>query len=102
VKDLKILRPAAGGAQNDKLNGIRTMLKKSKKIGIGDKVLVVINNEAKELEIVDLPQGDPAKGIISWLSPIAQAILGKGYPEKVTVKLPNGKTLDCQLVRLAH
>jgi len=75
------------------------MLKKPKKIGIGDKVMVVINNEAKELEIVDIPQGDPKKGKISFLSPLAKAILGRSYPERVTVKLPNDKTLECQLLR---
>ena len=75
------------------------MLKKSKTIDIGDKVIVVINGEAKKLEIVDLPQGDPKSGKISFLSPLAKAILGRHYPERVVVKLPNGKTLECQLLQ---
>lgn len=75
------------------------MFEKSKTIEIGDKVLVVLNNEVKELEIVDLPVGDPKAGKISWLAPIAQAILGKSCPENVVVKLPNGETLECQLLR---
>jgi len=77
------------------------MLKKSKRIGIGDKVDVIINGAVKELEIVDLPQGDPKSGKISFLSPIAQAILGKTYPQRVVVKLPNGKNIECRLLRPA-
>lgn len=75
------------------------MLQKNAKIKVGDKVLVVINGEAKHLEIVDLPQGDLKKGVISYLSPIAQAILGHSWPDRVVVKLPNGKTLECELMR---
>ena len=75
------------------------MFNKYNKINIGDKVLVVINGEAQELEIVDLPEGDPKKGKISFLTPLAQAILGQSYPNRVTVKLPNGNHLECQLLR---
>ncbi len=74
------------------------MLRRGEKIGIGDKVLVVINGEVKRLEIVDLPNGDAKKGIISYLSPLAQAIIGHKYPERVIVKLPDGDTLECELV----
>ncbi|MBI3290925.1 GreA/GreB family elongation factor [Candidatus Falkowbacteria bacterium] len=75
------------------------MFNKNDTIKVGDKVLVVIDGSVQELEIVDLPQGDPKKGKISFLSPLARAILGHKYPELVRVKLPNGNTLDCQLVR---
>ncbi|MFA6255302.1 MAG: GreA/GreB family elongation factor [Patescibacteria group bacterium] len=77
------------------------MFKKSKKITIGDKVLVVLNGKIKELEIVDLPTGDPKSGKISFLSPLAKAILGCRYPSRVTVKLPNGNTIECRLFRPA-
>ena len=42
-----------------------SMFNKSNKINIGDKVLVVVNGEAQELEIVDSPVGDPKKSKIS-------------------------------------
>ncbi|NUM25759.1 MAG: GreA/GreB family elongation factor [Candidatus Buchananbacteria bacterium] len=74
------------------------MIKKGDKIKVGDTVLVVLNGEVKRLEIVELPQGDPKKGVISYLSPIAKAILGHSYPDRVTVKLPNGNTLECELL----
>jgi len=76
-----------------------SMFNKSNKINIGDKVLVVVNGEAQELEIVDSPVGDPKKSKISFLTPLAQAILGKGYPSRITVKLPNGNNLECQLIK---
>ncbi|MFA6215896.1 MAG: GreA/GreB family elongation factor [Patescibacteria group bacterium] len=74
------------------------MLSKAKTIGIGDKIDVIINGEVKELEIVDLPQGDARRGKISWLSPLAQALLGKKRPSRVVVQLPNGKTVECRLL----
>jgi len=74
------------------------MFKKFNKIKVGDKVLVYLNGEVKELEIIDLPVGDPKEGKISWLSPLAQAILGHSYPEKVVVRLDDGKTLECEIL----
>jgi transcription elongation GreA/GreB family factor len=67
---------------------------------VGDKVLVILNGEAKELEIVDVAESNPKLGRISWLTPLAQALLGKTFPEKVKVKLPSGELMDCQLVRI--
>ena len=75
------------------------MLRRGEKIGIGDEVLVVINGEVKRLEIVDLPRGDAKKGIISYLSPLAQALIGHKYPDRITVKLPDGGTMECELVQ---
>ncbi len=77
------------------------MFKKSKKITIGDKVLVALNGAIRELEIVDIPQADPGQGKISLLAPLARAILGYSYPDRVIVRLPNGKTLECELLRPA-
>ena len=74
-------------------------MRTKEKIEIGDKVMVALNGEIKELEIVDFSEGDPKSGKISFLSPIAQAILGHKYPERVKVKLPNGKAIECQLLR---
>lgn len=75
------------------------MLKNNQeKIKIGDEVIVAINGEIKRLKIVDIPEADPGKGLISFLSPVAKAILGHSYPDRVTVALPNGKTLECELL----
>ena len=74
----------------------------AKQVKIGDKVLVMINNETKELEIIDLPRGNLSKGQISFLSPIAKALLGKSYPQIIKVKLPNGEMIDCKLMKVSH
>jgi transcription elongation GreA/GreB family factor len=77
------------------------MFKNSKeKIQIGDKVVVAINDTVQELEIVGFPRGDIKTGKISFMSPIAQAILGKSYPEDVTVILESGKTINCRIIKL--
>ncbi|MDD2807611.1 MAG: GreA/GreB family elongation factor [Patescibacteria group bacterium] len=70
-------------------------------VNIGDKVKVILDGAIRELEIVDVPTGDPKHGVISYLSPLARALLGKRYPSQVTVKLPNGNTLECRLLSRA-
>ena len=67
-------------------------------VQIGDKVKVVLDGAVRELEIVELPTGDPGHGIISYLSPLARAILGKRFPSNVIVKLPSGDTMECRLL----
>lgn len=71
-------------------------------VEIGDKVKVILNGAVQELEIVELPeQVNPAKGKISFLSPVAKAILGQRYPARVVVKAPDGKLIDCRLLKVA-
>jgi transcription elongation GreA/GreB family factor len=77
------------------------MLSQQQTVGIGDKVLVALDGAVKELEIVST-DSDPKAGKISFLTPLAQALLGHKYPDRVTVKLPNGKLLDCKLFRVHH
>ena len=67
-------------------------------VQIGDKVKVILDGAIRELEIVDLPVGDPKRGVISYLSPLASALLGKRFPSRVVVKLPNGENLECRLL----
>ena len=71
-------------------------------VKIGDKVKVILDGAVRDLEIVDIPDIDTKKGKISFLSPIAQAILGKKYPNRVMVKTPNGKTIECRLMKPAQ
>lgn len=53
----------------------------NQKVRIGNRVLVLINGQQKELMIIDGPKGDPNQGTISCLSPLAQALLGCGCSE---------------------
>ena len=70
-------------------------------VKIGDKVKVILDGAVQDLEIVEVPNANPALGKISFLSPVARAILGKRYPSRVVVKAPNGRMIECRLMRPA-
>lgn len=64
----------------------------------GDKVLfgctVTVENGAgdeKVLSIVGVDEIDPARGRISWVSPIGRALLGAYVGDSVTVQVPHGE-----------
>jgi len=63
-----------------------------------DKVLfgctVTVENSAgdeKVLSIVGVDEIDPARGRISWVSPMGRALLGAYEGDSVVVRLPNGE-----------
>lgn len=68
-------------------------------VKIGDKVEVILDGAVQNLEIVEVPDVNPALGKISFLSPVTRAILGKKYPSRVVVKAPNGRMIECLLMR---
>jgi transcription elongation factor GreB len=41
--------------------------------------------------IVGVDESDPAKGAISWISPLARALIGAASGDTVTVQLPDGE-----------
>jgi len=41
--------------------------------------------------IVGVDESDPAKGAISWISPLARALISAGVGDTVTVRLPEGE-----------
>lgn len=64
----------------------------------GEKVLfgstVTVENEAgaeKVLSIVGVDEIDPARGRISWVSPIGRALLGAFVGDTVVVQVPSGE-----------
>ena len=70
-------------------------------VEIGDKVKLVLDGAVRDLEIVDISEANPLLGKISFLSPVAKAILGKRYPARVKLKTPTGKIIECHLMRPA-
>ena len=42
--------------------------------------------------IVGVDESDPSEGRLSWISPVARALMGKKPGESVTVSLPAGQT----------
>lgn len=59
-------------------------------VGIGSKVIVEINNKAREYTIVGAQEADPAGRKISNESPLGRAFLGKTKGEAVQVEVPSG------------
>ena len=45
----------------------------------------------KTYRIVGVDESDPARGWVSWISPLARALLGKRNGEQALVKLPAGE-----------
>lgn len=61
------------------------------KIFFGATVTIIDGNEEeKTYRIVGLDEADAAKGDISWVSPMAKALLGKSLGDEVSVQLPEG------------
>ena len=74
----------------------------------GDKVLfgctVSVENEdgiEKVLSIVGVDEIDPARGRISWVSPVGRALLGAYAGDVVTVKVPNGEE-ELEVISVAY
>lgn len=63
---------------------------KSGKVGLGNTVVVVINNIEKTYQIVGAQEADPLNGKISNESPLGNAFLGCEAGDKVEIKTPSG------------
>lgn len=50
----------------------------------------VESGEEKKFTILGPDEAEPAKGSISFLSPVGQALLGKEVGEEVTINIPRG------------
>lgn len=48
--------------------------------------------QERAYRIVGIDEADPAAGAISWISPIARALLGREEGDEVIVELPRGRT----------
>jgi transcription elongation factor GreB len=51
--------------------------------------------------IVGVDEADPARGEVSWLSPLARALLNARLGQRVPFRFPNG-TAELEVVRLAY
>jgi transcription elongation factor GreB len=57
----------------------------------GARVKVKMGGEVKEITILGLDEVDPAHGIVSWISPIAKALLKAREGDTVTLRTPGGE-----------
>lgn len=64
---------------------------KSERILFGATVQVVDEEEReKTYQIVGIDESDPARGKVSWISPIAKALMGAREGDVVTLRTPQG------------
>jgi transcription elongation factor GreB len=57
----------------------------------GAKVKVRSESETREIMILGLDEVDPAHGIVSWVSPIAKALIKAREGDTVTLRTPGGE-----------
>jgi transcription elongation factor GreB len=57
----------------------------------GAKVVVRMGRQTKEITIVGVDEVDPSKGRVSWVSPIAKALLKAREGDTVTLRSPAGE-----------
>lgn len=62
------------------------------RVAFGVRVTVEQDGERKEYQIVGVEESDPAAGRVSWISPIAKALMTKRVGERVALKLPSGES----------
>jgi transcription elongation factor GreB len=63
------------------------------RVSFGTTVTVLVNGRDKQVyKIVGVDESDPAKGLISWISPLAKAMLSKSIGEIIKLKLPKGES----------
>ncbi len=66
----------------------------------GATVKVKSKSEVKEITIVGVDEVDPARGHVSWISPIAKALIKAREGDRVTLQTPAGKeTIEIMQVR---
>jgi transcription elongation factor GreB len=55
----------------------------------------------KEYHIVGIDESDPGSGRVSWISPVAKALIGKRVGDTVTMRLPKGDS-KLRIVRIEY
>lgn len=76
---------------NAKIVDERELSTKKVSVGIYVKILDIEFDEELVYQIVGSSESDPSKGMISNISPVGSALIGRGKGEVVTATLPNGK-----------
>ena len=62
------------------------------RVRLGARVTVLDgNDDERSWRIVGIDEADPAAGSVSWISPIAKALLGKEAGDEVAIRLPRGR-----------
>lgn len=70
------------------------------RVEIGHTVTVECNNKQREYRILGSSETDPARGVISYNSPIGAALIGHTIGEKVTVLAANKEKMVYMIVAI--
>ncbi len=63
--------------------------------------MVKIDDQIKNLTIVDPSEVNPAQGLVSWESPIVKAIADKEPGQHAAVLLPSGRRVNVEILGIA-
>ncbi len=68
-------------------------LQRADRVLFGTAVTVLeADSRRRKYRIVGVDESDPAEGRISWISPLAKALLGRREGERVRLELPEGES----------
>ena len=60
-------------------------------IAFGSRVTLTRNGKTQTLRIVGEDEADPARGLVSWRSPLAQAVIGAEEGDEIEMERPKGE-----------
>jgi len=70
---------------------VRSAGRESDQVFFGATVKIRTEREIREITIVGVDEADPAQGRVSWISPIAKALLKAREGDRVTLRSPSGE-----------
>ncbi len=60
-------------------------------VAFGSRVTLMRNEKTQTLRIVGEDEADPARGLVSWRSPLAQAVIGTEEGDEITMEKPKAE-----------
>lgn len=66
---------------------------------IGNKIKILLDNREQEIELVGTSESDAINGLISYISPLGEAIINKMVGEEFEVSTPRGE-LKCKILEI--
>lgn len=71
------------------------------RVAFGAAVTVQQDGRLKSYRIVGVEESDPGRGLVSWISPLAKALMNKQVGELVILKLPTGDS-SIEIVKIEY
>ena len=68
-------------------------------VAFGSRVTLTRNGKTQSFRIVGEDEADPARGLVSWRSPLAQAVMGTGEGDEIEMEKPKA---DIAVVRVEN